>query len=94
MNRKQLSLLIVLGAVLGLFGWLAAKKKAAPYQQSTQASGAKLLEKFPVNDVAQITIKQRQAELNLVKKEDAWVVRERGDYAANFSNISDFLRKL
>jgi hypothetical protein len=32
--------------------------------------------------------------LNLVKKDDLWRVRERGDYPANFSQLSDLLLKL
>jgi hypothetical protein len=37
---------------------------------------------------------QANNELNLVKKDDLWRVRERSDYAANFSEISGFLLKL
>jgi hypothetical protein len=53
-----------------------------------------LLGDFQVNDVAQVNIKQGGTELNLAKKEDLWRVRERGDYAANFSQITDLLLKL
>ena len=57
-------------------------------------AGRKLLgEKFPVNDVAAINIRQEKDELNLVKKDEVWRVRERGDYAASFSEISGFLLK-
>jgi len=47
---------------------------------------------FAVNDVAHIVVKQGTNELNLAKK-DIWRVRERENYPANYSEISDFLLK-
>src|SRR5262245_34742866 len=93
MNRKQLTLLIVIGAVVSGLGWVAWQKQQAPYKESTQKMGGKVLPNFPLNDVEQILIKQTKAELHLAKKDDFWVVKERGDYHANFSNISDLLKK-
>ncbi len=49
---------------------------------------------FPLNDVAHITIKDGTSELNLVRKEDGWVVRERADYPANFEQVSRLLQKI
>jgi hypothetical protein len=94
MNQKQLTLLLVLGVVLGGLGWVAYNKQRSPYKESTQRMGTKVLPDFPLNDVAQVTIKQGSSELNVVKKNDVWTVKERGDYPANFSNVSDFLRKV
>lgn len=93
MNRKQLTLLLVVGAILGGLGWVAYQKKAAPYKESVQKMGGKLLPNFPLNDVEQIVVKQGQSELTLAKKDDVWVVKNRGDYPANFDTISDVLRK-
>ncbi|NOS69480.1 MAG: DUF4340 domain-containing protein, partial [Verrucomicrobia bacterium] len=42
----------------------------------------------------QIAIKQHGNELNLAKKDDLWRVRERGDYLADFGDISKLLLKL
>jgi len=94
MNRKQLTLLIVLGVVLGGLGFLAWQKQKQPYQESNAKMGGKLLPDFPLNDVEQIVIKQPKAELTLAKKDEVWVVKDRGDYPANFSHISELLRKL
>jgi hypothetical protein len=92
MNRKQLTLLIVVGAVLGGLGWVAWQKQAAPYRDSGKM-GLKVLPDFPLNDVEQIVVKQSTGTLQLGKKDDIWVVKDRGDYPANFDTISDTIRK-
>ena len=93
MNRKQLTLLIVVGAVLGGLGWVAYQKQNKPYADSIQKMGAKVLPNFPLNDVEQIVIKQSGGTLLLAKKDNIWVVKDREDYPANFSNINNLVRK-
>ena len=46
----------------------------------------------PSTTSPQIHIKG-SSELNLVKKDDSWRVQERGDYPANYNEISDFILK-
>jgi len=85
MNRKQLGILIVLGAVIGALGLYVSRRNAASYQSSGEGgAGKKLLPDFPINDVARIGIKQGTNELNLVRQDDNWTVRERYGYPANF----------
>ncbi len=93
MNRKQLAILLVLVVVLGAAGLLLLQKQKASWTASSSAQGKKILADLPVNDVAHITIRQGTNELNLVRKDDSWRVRERSDYPANFSQISEFLLK-
>src|ERR1043166_6181614 len=95
MNRKQLGILLVLGAVLGVLGLYVNRRNAASYQSSGEGvAGKKLLPDFPVNEVARIAIKQGTNELNVVKQDESWSVRERYGYPANFQEVSDFLRKI
>jgi hypothetical protein len=94
MNQKQLIILIVLGLVIGGLGVAIYNRKAASWKQTDQAMGQKILQDFPVNDVAQIRIKQPDAELNLAKVDDQWTVKERWNYPANFSEIGDLVRKM
>ena len=94
MNRKQFVILLVLVAVLGGAALVLYKKENKSWTGGGQTAGRKLFADFQVNDVAHIVIKQGTNELNLVKKDDLWRVRERGDYAANFSEISGVLLKL
>jgi hypothetical protein len=93
MNRNQLTLLLFLVVVLGLAGLMVYKKQNDVSSSGDPAIGRKLLGDLPVNDVAHIALKQDTNELNLVKKDGLWRVRERNDYPANYSEISDFLLK-
>ncbi|MFO1501946.1 MAG: DUF4340 domain-containing protein [Verrucomicrobiota bacterium] len=94
MNRKQLIILVLLGALIGGIGIFVYNRQAASWKASDQAMGQKILRDFPLNDIAQIRIKQAEAELTLAKAEDQWTVKERWNYPANFSEISDLLRKM
>ena len=94
MNRKQLVSLVVLLVVLGGIGLLIQNSRNKNSNTGETGVGQKLLgENLPINDVAQIDIKGPTNELNLAKKNDRWRVPERGDYPANFGQISDFLIK-
>jgi hypothetical protein len=93
MNRKQLILLVVVAAIIGLAGVMYSKRRQAEFQKSSQQLGQKLLKDFPLNDVAQIHI-QQGGEVTLSKKGEKWTVKERDDYPANESEIIDLLRKV
>jgi hypothetical protein len=94
MNRKQFVILLALLAVVGGAGLLVKRGKDNTSNVGEPGVGKKLLgDKFALNDVAHIVIKQGTNEVNLAKKDDLWRVRERNDYAANFQEIGDFLIK-
>lgn len=93
MNRNQLTLLLAGVIVFGSLGLWRQQSAKESYRSGGAGMGAKLLAGLPVNDVAQITIRQATGELNLVRKEDVWQVKERDGYKASFQSISDFLRK-
>jgi hypothetical protein len=98
MNRKQLTLLIVLGAVLGGLGYVVYSKKQAGYERGTATeSGQKVLQGLPdsaIREIAQITLRQGGKEVNLAVANGGWTVKERGGYPANFNNISELVKKL
>jgi len=94
MNRNQFVLVLALVVVLGGFGLWKYRSNTASYRQSSASIGGKVLGDFPVNDVAHITLRQDTNELNLVKKDDTWRVKERAHYAANFTELSETLRNL
>lgn len=93
MNRNQFSLLLFLVVVLGLAGLMVYNKQNDAGRSGNAALGKKLLPNLAVNDIAHISLKQGSNEVNLAKKDGTWRVRERNDYPANYSEISDFLIK-
>src|SRR6185369_3709949 len=93
MNRNQFSLLLFLVVVLGIAGLLVYNKQNSVTGSGDAAIGKKLLPNLPVNDVAHIQIQQSTNQVNLATKDGTWRVRERNDYPANYSEISDFLIK-
>src|SRR6266567_3107835 len=94
MNSKQLVILLLLVVVVGGAGLILRQRQSASWESTNPTVGKKLLGDLPVNDVAHITIKQGANELDLLKKDDLWRVGQRGDYPANYSEISEFLLKI
>jgi len=94
MNRKQLTLILIVGVVVGGLAWQIARRNAASYQSTSASLGQKVLSSFPLNDVAQVVIREGTNELELVRQDNAWKVTQRGGYPANFVTIGDLLRKV
>ncbi len=93
-NRKQFLILVIALVVLGGAGLALFWQDIAAYRASGAKIGAKLLPGFKIADVAQIRLKDAKGQVTLVKKDDRWVVHERGEYTANFQDIGDFMVKL
>lgn len=94
MNRKQFSFLVVALVIVAAVAWKFYQRGNSSWQSAGQTIGGKLLPNLPINDVAQITIDSGTNQLTLLRNSDVWVVRERDNYPANFSQISDLLMKL
>lgn len=93
MKGKQLAVLLLLLVLLGSAGYKLQQNNSSSWSESAATSGRKIID-FPINDVTRIVLRKSDGELNLVKKEDVWVVQDRADYPANFSQVSELLRKL
>jgi hypothetical protein len=94
MNRKQFIILVVLLVVCAAVAWHFYKANNSSWQSADQSIGGKLLPNLPINDVAQIEITSGAQQMTLARSNDLWTVRERGNYPANFSQISDLVVKL
>jgi hypothetical protein len=96
MNKKQFVILLGFVVVLGLWGFNQWRARDAAWRGpgGTTAAGQKLLGDFDLNAVAQLAISQGTNELVLAKKNDLWRVAQRGDYPANFADLSSLLVKL
>jgi hypothetical protein len=93
MNRNQFSLLLFLVVVLGIAGLVVYNRQNDVSKSGDPDIGKKLLPNLPVNDIGSISVKQGTNQLDLAKKDGTWRVRQRNDYPANYSEISDFLIK-
>lgn len=94
MNRKQLTLLLVTFVILGGLGLWLRSRDASTYRASAAQMGQKVLGDFDVNAVARVLIRKGTNTLTLAQKDDRWVVTERADYPANFTEVGEMLRKL
>jgi hypothetical protein len=94
MNRKQFILLLIVVLVVGGAGLLMYQRGNNSWENSGAALGGKLLPGLSINDIAAITLQGGTNELHLVRQDGLWRVRERGNYPANFSQISAWLIKL
>jgi hypothetical protein len=93
MKGKQLAIVLVLLIVVGGVALFLNRRNAASWSNTATSSGDKILN-FPLNDVSHVSIKTSGAELNLVKKDDVWRVKERADYPADFDKVSALVRKI
>jgi hypothetical protein len=94
MNGKQFIALVILVALVGAAGWIIYRRNNSSWQSSGQTIGGKLLPNLPINNVAQIEIQSGTNQLILARIYGIWTVGERGNYPANFSQISELLMKL
>lgn len=93
MKGKQLAFVLILLVALGGVALYLKSRNSADWTETATTSTGKILD-FPLNDVATVTIKEGDTEINLIKKEEAWRVKERADYPADFQKIGTLLRKL
>jgi Domain of unknown function (DUF4340) len=93
MKGKQLALVLVLLVAVGGVALFLNHRNSASWSETATSSSGKVLD-FQLNDVSHVTIKESGAELNLVKKDDIWTVKERADYPANFELTAALIRKL
>jgi hypothetical protein len=93
MNRKQLTLLLIVGIVIGGAALYMTRRGAESYQTTTPLLGQRVLPDFPMNDVGHIHIRNVTNEVTLVRQDGRWQVRERFGYPADFSTVSGLLQK-
>ncbi len=94
MSRRALLVLLAVFAVLGIGVFAFVWQDDASWRKSDMRTGEKLLPAFVVNDVFEIQLRDAKAQVNLVRTGDRWVLKERADFPANFTEIGDLLVKL
>ena len=94
MNRKTFLILIALLVVIGGAGLALFWQDLSAWRKADVKIGSRIFDKLPVNDVAQIRLKDGKGEATLALQDARWVVKQRGDYSANVQEIGDLLLKL
>ncbi len=94
MNRKQFLLLLGLAVLIGAAGLIVYQRNHGAWENTNTAIGGKLLPGLSINDVAQLDIQSGTNTLQLTRRDNVWCVPARGNYPANFSQISDLLLKI
>ena len=92
MKGRQLVIILVLLVALGGAALVLSRRNEATWSNSAVRADSKLLN-FDLNEVAQVTIRRAGSEVNLLKQQDVWTVRER-DYPAEFDRVSTLIRTL
>jgi hypothetical protein len=94
MNRKQFTLVLLALAIVGTAGIVLLKRDQRSWTTHEPGMGDKVLPNFRFNDVAAIHVRSAASDFNLARHDAIWVVRERGDYPANYQQIKDLLLKI
>jgi hypothetical protein len=95
MNRKHFTTLLIIGLLVGGIGAVVYLRSVSSWNPSLSASTTgKVLGEFPLNDVAQLTIRKADSTLTLSKKGEVWVVQERADYPADFLKVRKAIQTL
>jgi len=94
MKSKQLMFLVVAALVLGGGGLWVLKQRSATFDRSRGGIGGSLLGSFDGSQVTAVRIQKGSNTVHVVRDGDVWVVRERGNYPANLTDLGAFLQKL
>lgn len=93
MSKRQVIILWIAAIVLiGLFTVVKVGQNQETKSNTARSSGQTLLENFPANDVAKVTISSADGNVTLVRNDKKWTVQERDGYPANSGNVNALIR--
>ena len=93
MNKKTLLILLVVLAVLAGVGRSILTDRPDDSVQN-DAMGTVIFKRLPANEIASIIMDRPDDSVMLAKEKGVWVVQNRFGYPADFSKITDLIRKL
>lgn len=91
MEKKNLILIGIILILAGIF--YVSKNKPQAYNQASKKSGVNLVE-LSTGSIDSIRITKGKIPLNLVQKENIWVVQEKENYPADSKKIADLVNRL
>jgi len=93
MNKKTIFILLVVLAVLAGVGRSILMRNSNT-SNGSDVMGSPLFEELPANDITAIVIERPDDSVMLVRNETGWIVENRFGYPADFSKITDLIRKM
>jgi len=93
MSARIVAILVVLLVALGGAALLLQREDSARRPQNVSSLGQLLFKDLKAADIARIRIVEPKSTLTLSRKEDGWVIVERGDFPADFAKVREFVVK-
>ena len=94
MNARLAVILLVLLAVLGGGALLYQREERARRPENVGTLGRTLFKDLKAADIASIRIAEPKATLTVQRKDERWVIAERGDFPADLSRVREFVLKV
>ena len=94
MNARVAAILVVLLVVLGGGALLYQQQERTQRPQNVATLGRGLFKDLKVADIAVIRIVEPKGALTLQRKDDRWVIAERGEFPADLSRVREFVLKV
>jgi hypothetical protein len=92
-NARVAAILVVLLLVLGGGALLYRQQERAQRPDNVATLGRTLFQDLKAADIGQIRVIEPKQALTLQRKEDRWVIAERGDFPADVSKVREFVLK-
>jgi Domain of unknown function (DUF4340) len=93
-NARVAAILVVLLAVLGGGALLYQQQERGRRPENVGTLGRALFKDLKAADIAAIRIAEPKATLTVQRKDERWVVAERGDFPADVSKVREFVLKV
>ena len=94
MNKGLAAILGLLALVMGVGAVVALRDQGAPTTPAGQSKlGQPLLPQLKAAEVARIIIREPKAAITLEKKNDRWVINERGGFPADLDKVTELVVK-
>jgi len=94
MNARVAAILVVLLVVLGGGALLYQQQERTQRPENVATLGRSLFKDLKVADIAVIRIVEPKGALTLQRKDDRWVIAERGEFPADLSRVREFVLKV
>lgn len=94
MNARVATILVVLLVVLGGGALVYQHQERGRRPENVGTLGRALFKDLKVADIAAMTIQEPKAALTLQRKDERWVLAERGDFPADLAKVREFVLKV